>query len=802
MWQDLRYAVRSLGRRRGTTAAALLSFALGIGANAAIFSIVHAVLLRPLPYVHPDRLVIVRTTNPQDPNNTGVASYDDFADWRRQSRAFAEMGLYWSWTMTMTAPGDPEAIDGGIVTAGFFRALGVQAGLGRMFSDEDEQPGRAAPAILSHGFWQRRFGGRSDVVGTPITLDGRAYVIAGVLPVGFRFPIAVGNAELWLPMIVEPSGPMNRASRMFHVLGRLEPSRSRANAQAEMDEIAARLAQEYPTSNRDRGVALVPLRDAIIQDTRTALFLVAGAVLAVLLLTCANVGALMLAGAVARQRDVALRLALGAPRGRSVRQFACESVLLALAGGLIGLVVARGLIQLIPRIAGHALPGIFEVRLDWTVLFATLAIAAFGGLLAAIVPIGVVRTADTERHLRDGARTGSRTRGAVGKALVVSESAAALVLLIAAGLMVQSYARLVGVDSGFDSRDVLTMQVALPFEVYGAGPRTAAIFDQITERLRALPGVVGAAAVNRVPFGGGNHRIRLTGGGQPTGSERMIDYRTITPAYFDVMRIPVRRGRAFDRRDHATAAPVAIINEKAARLYWPGEDPLGKRLSVSLRLGPNEPREREIVGIVGDVLHDSLAATPSPEVYLPHFQHPWFAMMLVVRSPEVVEQIAGAARREVLAVAADQPPRDVRTLESRQWGSAAAARLHAWLFGGFAFLGLALAVTGLYAVVADVTERRIPEIGVRIACGATPRRCVRVIVGDALRLVAAGVALGLTAAFLVTRLFSAHLFGTTALDVSTYLIAACVISAAALAGAWIPARRATLVNPAVALRSE
>jgi putative ABC transport system permease protein len=805
-WQDVRYGARTLWKSPGFTLVAVVALALGIGANTAIFSVVDAVLLRALPYRHASRLMLVWEHKRTSANPHNVANPGNFLDWRDQAQSFDDMAAFVDVRFNLTGTGAPVEIPGQVSTGNLFALLGADAQLGRTYTVADEEPGRSDVVVLSHSLWQRQFGGDPAIVGKSITMNGRAVTVLGVMPANFKWFIKENSlsgkpAEVWTP---NRWANRQRSGRFLSVVGRLKPGVSPAQAQAEMDTIAGRLEQQYVDFNTGWDVKLVPVREQLAGEIKPALMILLGAVAFVLLVACANVANLMLARAAARQKEIAIRTALGAGRWRVMRQLLTESVLLALVGGAFGLLLALWGVDALVALSPKNLISGDEVGLSLPVLGFTFGVSLLTGVVFGLWPAFEAARSDPHEALKEAGRsyTGSpRSRRARG-AFVVAEVALALVLLVGAGLLMKSFLRLQAINPGFAPQNVLTMRVLLPRTKYPDDAKKVAFFRQAVERMRTLPGVVSAATVDTVPFAGLGSATSFAIEGQPApaaGDSPVTDVRIIDEHYFDTMNIPVVRGRAFTPEEATAERKTVIVNETLARKYFPGQDPIGQRIAVNMK-EENEPNE--IVGVVGDARYSKLETEARAMVYWTHPQLASSAMTLVLRTAGDPLSVSAAAQREIQALDREQPVADVRTMESWIDESVARARFGTTLLNLFAAVALVLAAVGLYGVMAYSVTQRTHEIGIRMALGAQPRDILRMVVGQGLVLTLIGVALGLVAAFGLTRLLGSLLYGVSATDPVVFAGLSVLLAAVALAASYIPARRATKVDPMVALRYE
>ncbi len=798
LWQDLRFGFRMLAKSPGFTAVAVLTLALGIGANTAIFSVVNAVLLRPLDYSDPDQLYVLWGHHPQIGRE--VASLPDFVDWREQNQSFEDLAAMSRRSMNLTGRGEAERVIGARVSASLFPLLRVETIRGRAFSPEEDRPGAERVAILSHGLWQRRFGSDPAFVGETITLDGESYAVIGVAPPEFQFP---GRVEVWIPLAMEVD-PTERRGDFLLVLGRLKPGVTQEQAQAEMTTIAQRLEQQYPNSNTKWGIEIVSLHEQVVGNIRPALLVLLGAVGFVLLIACANVANLLLARAAAREKEIAVRAALGAGRGRLVRQLLTESLLVAIIGGALGLLLALWGIDILLALNPDDVPRLSGVGVDGWVLGFTLGISLLTGILFGLVPAVQISRPDLHESLKEGGRTsGGSLRHRTRHILVVAEVALALVLLIGAGLMIRSFDRLQRVSPGFNPENLLTMRISLPPAKYPERQHVLNFFDQLLERVRSLPGVQSASTIDNPYIGGGGNYLSFIVEGQPTPPlDQVVDaqVRSVTPGFHRMLGVPLLRGRSLTGQDGPGNRLVCVINETMARRYFPDRDPLGQRVAFD---GPDgQPRWREIVGVVGDVRQGGLDAEPYPEILLPEAQRTIPAITLMVRTANDPHTLAGAVRGEVQAMDPDQPVYAVRTMDDIMKASVAQRRFNMLLLGSFAAVALLLAAVGIYGVISYSVSRRTHELGIRMALGAQPRDIFKLVVGQGMVLVVIGVGIGLAASFGLTRFLSSLLFEVSTTDPATFAGVSLLLAAVALLACYIPARRATRVDPLVALRYE
>jgi putative ABC transport system permease protein len=809
--QDIRFGARMLARNPLFTSVAVFTLALGIGANTAIFSVVDAVLLRPLPYDEPERIVVVWERFAFGTRPRNMVSPANFLDWREQATSFEHMTAFREARMNLTGSGEPEEVAVQRATAEVFATLGVDTALGRAFSPEDGAPGAPPVAVLSHGFWQRRFGGDAGLIGKTVELDGNAFTVVGVLPPNFRWSVQVvsgaslagRSADVWIPITNRLDG-LTQRGRNIGVVARLKPNVMPEQARAEMTEIAARLERQYPEFNAGAGVAMYSLREQLTGDVRPALLVLLAAVVLVLLIACANVANLMMARAAARKREIAVRSALGAARLRIVRQMLTESVLLALLGGSLGLALAYGALEALVAVSPANLLTASDVGLDATMLGFTLAVSLATAVLFGLVPALEASRVNPQESLQaanKGAGGTPRNRR-VRNVFVAAEVATALVLLVGAGLLVQSLLALRAVDPGFDSDDVLTVRVKLPAAKYPEDAQVVSFFNRAVDRVEALPGVRAVGAVQYLPFAGPGASTDFTIEGRPApapGEPLLTDVLVVDDGYFRAMRIDVVAGREFSAQEIVEARHVAVVNESLARRYFPGEDPIGKRVTVQMA---EDPVPTEIVGVVKDTKFLALTEDAPPTVYVGHAELPYSLMTLVIRTQTEPLSLAPAVRREIYAIDEDQPVGDVRTLEAWLASSVAQSRFNTLLLSVFAAVALLLAAVGIYGVMAYSVAQRTQEIGIRMALGARARDVLALVVRQGMTVTLVGIAVGLATAFLLARTISSLLYGVSVSDPLTYLAISTLLAGVALVANAVPAWRATRVDPNAALRSE
>ncbi|HSE25463.1 MAG TPA: ABC transporter permease [Pyrinomonadaceae bacterium] len=795
--KDLRYGLRSFAKRPGFTAVALVALALGIGANTAIFSLVNAVLIQPLPFPEPDRLVWAWGNIRNGGNRASVAPLD-FIDYRNQNKTFEEFAATFSIPnpINLTGSGEPERLVSAAVTGNYFKALGVGPLLGRTFVLDNEKTGNDHVAVLSYRLWQKRFGGDPNIVSKTIVLDGQTSVIVGVMPEQFSFP---RDAELWVPMNFDHPGMKQRKAHFLRPVGRLKPAVTLAQAQADTDAVANRMAEQYPETNTGWNLRLVNLKEQLVGNTRPTLFILLAAVGFVLLIACANVANLLLVRAASRHKEIALRTALGASRTRIIRQMITESLLLAITGGVLGIVLARWGIDLLVALSANNLPPTANVKIDGTVLGFTLLISIVTGLLFGIAPALRTMKLSVTDSLKEGGRGAGEgvSRNRTRAALVIIESAIAVVLLVGAGLLVRSLIRLQNVGPGFEAQNVLTMRLELPEKKYPSLEKTTQFFTTLEDRVAALPGVESVGFISELPMTGQPNDIpyRVDGRVTPETFAYDDDFRRVNNGYFSALRIPLLRGRNFTPQEIRDSANVIIVSDLLVKNVFPNEDPLGKRLVLAM-----SEKSFEIVGVVGDVRHRALDTDPSPAMYLPTFDGNW--MNLVIRTTGDPEKLTAAVRREVQNIDPDQPIADVKVMNEWLRNSVSAPRYRTILLALFSLIALVLASTGIYGVMSYSVTQRTHEIGVRMALGARRFHVLQLVVRQGMVLVAIGVVLGLLLAFALTRVLASVLFNVTPSDPLTFSLVAVALPLVALLACYIPARRATRVDPLIALRYE
>jgi putative ABC transport system permease protein len=814
LWQDLRYGARMLLKKPGFTLIAVITLGLGIGANTAIFSVVNTVLLRPLPFKEPDRVVMVWERRANSGEANIPISGHEFVGWREQSRVFDGMAIIRGDGFTLTGNGEPEAINAERVSADFFTVLGVPPMLGRIFAPGEDQAGRNNIVALNQKLWQRRFGSDPEVVGKTVTLSDQPFTVVGVMPA--LYP---NSPDLWLPIdLADEVIKVGRHGSL--VIGRLKPGVNIEQAQADMSRVAHQLEQQYPNSNVGHDAHVISLREQIVGNVQRALWVLFGAVGFVLLIACANVANLLLTRAAGRQKEIAIRAALGAGRGRLIRQLLTESLLLAGMGAGAGLLLALWITDLFRNIKAVEIPRLEHVGIDGRALAATVGFALLTGLLTGLAPAWRSSRPNVNQWLNDGTRTSAGLgRRRLGSLLVVLEVALALVLLIGGGLMLKSFLHLINVDPGFDTRNVLTLDIGLPGPRYPEPRQQMRFYEQLIEGIKTLPGVESVGATSETPLTPGDYWLPFHIEGRPApppGQEPNVAARSVSNDYFRTMKIPLRKGRFFTGADARIAlpvirwyeqqpfpkrfndpqpAPVVIINETMARTFWPNQDPVGQRIRIIASPWLT------VVGVVGDIRHTGLSARPNPEMYMSHLQEPRGSLAVVARTSGDPLSLAAAVREQVKALDKDQPM-TITTMEQLLSNSVGGQRFNALLLGAFGALALVMAMVGVFGVINYSVSQRTNEIGVRIALGAQRRDIFKLVVGQGMVLALLGVGIGLAGAFALTRLISKLLYEVSPTDLTTFVVVALLLTCVALLACYIPARRATKVDPMIALHYE
>ena len=799
--QDLRYGIRALRRSPGFAATALLTLALGIGANTAIFSVVRGVLLEPLPFAEPERLVRVWHAQPVQGVTQGAVSEPDFLDWRAQSQLAQSMGGYFFMDglsgVDLTGTGDPERLNVGLASDGFFETLGTPAFIGRPLQADEHVAGNSHSVVLSHEFWTRRFGGDRALVGRTLTLNGEPFLVVGVMPPGFTYP-ADRTIDAWMPLAYFGPDQIGRVrgAHFMGVIARLKPGVTLPQLQAELSTIAARLSRDFPDNPGWDRVTVMPLRESILGEVRRPLIVLMVAVALLLLVACVNLASLLLARATGRRQELAVRAALGAGRGRIARQLLTESLTLALLGGGLGIVLGIVAVRALAAAGASQLPRAGDIRVESTVLVFALTVSILAGLLFGIMP-ALRASSDLERSLRAGGRgslggSGQRLRSG----LVVAEVALAVILIVGAGLATKSFARLSSVDPGFEPANALVVTLSVP-DRYETAEARGDYYYRVLNAIRAVPGVQAAGSIRDLPLRGNGegNRITIPGMETPDGSGPIAQRHHVSTDYFKAMGIPIRAGRSFEMSDRADAPPVFVVNEEAARRFWPGENAVGK----VIRIGETDVR---VIGVVGNVRQRGLAEPYDPSTYIHVLQNSRSRMSIVVRTSGEPLQYADAVRKAVWAQDPYQTITSLTTLESVLGSAVVRPRLLAWLLALFGVIGLTLGAVGIFGVLAYAVTQRRQEIGVRVALGAPPRSVLGLVVGQGMVLTGIGLLLGVLAASMLTKSMQSVLYDIRPSDPMTFVQVALVLLVAALVASWLPARRALAIDPVSALRAD
>ena len=798
--KDIQYAVRSLVKRPGFAFIAVTTLALGIGATTAMFTMVNSVLLRPLAFPEPDQIVLFEGINPGQGITQSNMSVPDIVDWQKQSQSFEQMAAFVSGGSLLASGDETERVRGTGVNADFFPLFRTNALEGRTIQLDDLQPGRESAIVISYALWQRRFGGASNIINSKVVSSGKSATIVGVMPQGFDYPT---QTELWYPLPLDPTTE-RRDNREFNVVTRLRPGVTLQQAQTEMDTITQRLAKDYVDTNHGWGVRLTELRERLVGSVRSSLLLLMGAVVFVLLIACANVANLLLARASYRYKEMAVRSALGASRLRIIRQLLTESVLLSILSGAAGIAVSIWLTRLLIALSEPNSPRLDEIRTDSRVFLFSLGVTILTGIVFGLLPALQASRPDLNEALKETGRQGSQSvrRNRVGSALMISEIAFSFVLLVGAGLLIKSFIHLRDVNPGFNADNVLSMRVTLPPGKYAQGEPRAQIYRQLIERVKAVPGVQSAGAILSLPLGGDTFNVgrALLREGRPATPEEASDamYLVVTPDYFRTLQIPVRNGRPFTDQDTNQTTQVVIVNETLARQLWPGENPIGHRFTI----WRDEKFPREVVGVVGDT-KPSLDSEPDAQMYVPYAQDAnWGSLSLAIRTSPEPTTLSGPVREAIRSVEKGAPIYNLKTMNDVVATSAAPRRSPMLLLSAFAAVAMLLAMLGIYGVTAYYVTQRTSEIGVRIALGAQAFDVLKLVLRRGMWLAVIGVGLGLAGSFALTRYLSGLLFQVATVDLVTYAGVAVALIAAALIASYIPARRATKVDPLVALRYE
>lgn len=804
--RDVRYALRVLWKQPGFTAVAVLAIALGVGANTTMFSTVDALLLRPFSFRAPERVLLVWEQNPQIGMERGSIAPANFYDLRDRARTLENLSAYYDKPFNLSEGDKPERIEGTVVSASLFAAVDAKAALGRTLTRDDEEWGKDKVVVLSHGLWRRRFGSDAKIVGRGLKLDGESYTIVGVMPEKFSFP--PNGGELWKPLSFDAADANDRGSHFMRVLGRLKDGATPEQSRAELSGLARQIEQQYPDTNTGRSFGVQSLNAYYTRGARPFLLVLLGAVGFVLLLACANVANLLLVRGAARQKEIAIRMAMGASRARLVQQLLTESVVLALAGGALGILLAVWGVALtaggIPQSLARYIPGWENVAVNRRALLFTLAVSVVTGVVFGLAPTLQAARTSFNDSLKEGGRTSAaHARSRLRSLLVVTEITLSLVLLVGAGLMIKSFVGLTRVEPGFNPSHVVVMDLTLAGEKYEKTQPRVDFYQQLLRKIESLPGVERVGAVNLLPLSRSNTSANFTVEGRatpPKGQEPDAGWRPSSPAYTAAMNIPLRRGRYLtDGDDRADAPRVLLVNEALAARFFAGEDPLGRRLDFG---DAAKNGYWEIVGVVGNVRHEGLEEKINPEVYVAHAKSPWRTMTVVVRTANDPTQIVAAVQSELRSIDRDQPIFNVRTLDRVVHESLAGPRVAAAMMGVFALIALLLATIGVYAVMSYAVTQRTHEIGVRLALGAQPRDILRMIVGQGMLLTLIGLVIGLGASLLLSRTMTKVLYNVTATDPATFASISIFLTLVALAANYFPARRATKVDPMTALRYE
>jgi putative ABC transport system permease protein len=802
--QDIQYAFRRLTRSPSFTAVAILTLALGIGANTAFFSVVNAVLLRPLPFPESDQLVgVFQTWN----SERTVMSPPNYTDVRQRTRTLKEMAAFNSGEYTLTGSGDPVRVRGAEVSASFFNVLETPPLLGRTFASDENEPGKHRVVVLGYSLWQQRFAGQADVLNRTIAIESKPYTVIGVMPSSFAFP---NDEAIWMPVEYDRQFRESRGAWYLRVIGRVKPGVSASQSAQEIAGIGRALEREYPHDNTNVGMTSFPLQESLVGQLRPALLIVLGAVGFVLLIACANVANLLLARALSRETELAVRTALGAGRGRLIRQLLTESLLLAAAGGAAGFLLGAWGSDFLVGLQPEGIPRLREVGIDQNVMMFTATVSMLTGLIFGAIPALQMTRGSLATALKEGGRGGVGSRGSVKMRgmLVVAEMALAVMLLAGAGLLIKSFARLQGVDPGFQPTRTLSFELSVPSSKYTDDAQISTFYDRLIDRVHVLPGVRSVGGVTGLPLTGTNFNISFHINGRPEdapGQEPSMQVRVATLDYFRTMGIPLKKGRFFSEADKATSPQVVLLSESAVKEYFPHEDPLGKRITMGWGRGKGSANRRaggEIVGIVGDVKELGLDEENPPEIYLPMRQWPLRFMTMVMRTDVPPTTLAAPVREAVHDIDANVPVSKVRTVEDVVAASISQPRFYMTLLAVFAAVALALAAIGIFGVMSYAVSERTREIGIRMALGAPARQVISMVVRQAMSLAGAGLVAGLVSALVLSRTMTSLLFQLSPTDPATFAMVGMVLSGVALAASYLPARRAARVDPMAALRSE
>ena len=808
LWQDIRYGTRMLRRTPGFAAIAILTLALGIGANTAIFSIVDAVLLRAFPYPHPEQLVLVFNAPVKQPDALSALSYRDFRECREQNRVFSEMAGNAFHDLTLTGAGEPSIVNTADVTPEIFSLLNAKPLAGRTLLPEDGKQGAAPVAVVSENLWRSRFGSNPNLIGQAVSLDMRAFTVVGILPASFHYPDGAARQDVWIATAQDPLfGPLllRPGVRALGGIGRLKPGISVAQAQAEMDTIGARLAKEFPEQDSGFTIRIQPYRQAVVGNVKSALLILLGAVGLVLLIACANIANLLLSRATSRAREIAVRIALGAGRARVIRQLLTESALLGLLGGVAGVLLAAWSVWILRPFLPAEVTQINSIHIGGSVLVFALALSLAAALAFGLAPALLATPSNLQTNIKEGgAQAGQRGGQHVRNVLAVAEISLAVVLLVAGGLLIRSFALVTKVNPGFDPKNVIEAEISLPQFQYSTPQQWTAFSNELLARLHAQPGLQDSALAAPLPMDRqGEATFDFSIVGNPPlspGKSTTADYATVSPDYFRVMRIPLLRGRFFSEQDSPSSPKVALISETLARRYFPNQDPIGRQMKFGFP--PNTDVSREIVGIVGDVRDESLGRKPGPMMYVPFSQAPLYGGEVVVRSSLSASIVTAGIRQSTHAIDKDLPVTDIESFPDALGESISQERFRTFLLGSFSAIALVLAAVGIFGVMSYSASQRTHEIGIRMALGAEPRNILRLVLGQGAKLALFGLGVGIVAAFLLARLMSSLLYGVSATDPITFSIVAVVFLGVAMLACYIPARRAMKIDPMVALRCE
>ncbi|MEW6127978.1 MAG: ABC transporter permease [Acidobacteriota bacterium] len=802
LFKDIRYSLRSLLQNRSFTIAAIITLALGIGANTAIFSVINAVMLRPLPYAEPERLVVLGESIPDEKTIDYEISYPNLLELQSQNQSFEQVAAFGFNESVLKGKDEPATVSTMLVSANFFSVLAATVEQGRSFIESEDRPGGEAVVVISHHFWQQRFGGDPDFIGKTINLDDELYTVIGIMPADFKLPDE--RIEVWMAVgrLADEPFMKNRAVHFLSAIARLKPDITLEQARADIETLATRIQQQYASEDPGHGLRLTTLQARIVGDLRTALLVLFAAVAFLLLIACTNVANLQLTRALGRQKELAIRAALGASRLRIVRQLLTESLILALCGGAFGVLLALWGVDVLVYQLPESFPRVKEIGVDRFVLGFALLVSVLSGVLFGLLPAVKAAGAKLNETLKDGGKALSSGRSRARNVLIITEVALSLILLIGAGLMMKSFWRLTNVNPGFQADHLLTLNISLPRTKYQSREQVINFYKQLPERLEAVPGVQAVSAVNALPISGGDSHGELAIEARPfnPGEAPAASFRRILPNYFRAMGIVLLSGREFDKRDESGAPDVTIINETMARRYWQTpEAAIGQRIKV----GPaeNEPW-LTIIGVVGDVKHEGLNAEPDLATFEPHSKRPRMTMNLLVRTHVEPTSVLPSVRRELKTAESELLIEKVSTMTERIDKSVAPERLNAILLGIFAAVGLFAASIGIYGMLAFSVTQRTREIGIRLALGAKRADILKMVIGQGLRLVVVGIALGLLASLWLMRLMEKLLFEVRPTDLSTFAVISLILTGVALVACLVPARRATKVDPMIALRYE